>query len=146
MSPEQAKGEGASPASDQYSCGILMYLMLTGRKPFEGRSIIDTLNKQIHDPIPSLRLHNPDATEAMEKVVRKMCAKEPGKRYTSPLEAASALRKAIGLPALEKPPPPAGPQDADAPVPNSAVKPWEWAVLAASVVVAAALVWWSLRS
>ena len=148
MAPEQAKGDGASPASDQYSCGILMYLMLTGRKPFEGRSIIDTLNKQIHDALPSVRLYNPDVTEELEKVIRKMCAKEPEKRYASPLDAASALRKTIGLPALVKPPPPAAP---GGPAPAAAaadtgVKSWEWGLLVAASAAAALLVWWSLRS
>ena len=44
MAPEQAKGEGAGPPADQYSCGILLWLMLTGKKPFEGTSLVDTLN------------------------------------------------------------------------------------------------------
>jgi hypothetical protein len=151
MAPEQAKGEGASPASDQYSCGILMYLMLTGKKPFEGRSLIDTLNKQIHDPLPSVRLLNPDVTEDLEKVVRKMAAKEPGQRYRSPLDAADALRKAIGLPPLERKAAPA-PAAEGGPAPSPAVSPgqapvaaWEWAVLAAACLGAALLVWWSLR-
>jgi predicted Ser/Thr protein kinase len=147
MSPEQAKGEGATPASDQYSCGILMYLMLTGKKPFEGRGLIDTLNKQIKDPLPSVRLHNPDVTEELEKVVRRMTAKEPSQRYRSPAEAARALRKAIGLPVEPSAPElaaapgaPAGPAPADRPI-----AAWEWAVLGLACVGAALLVWWATR-
>ena len=144
MAPEQAKGEGASPASDQYSCGILMFLMLTGKKPFEGRSLIDTLNKQIHDPLPSIRMASPDVTEELEKVVRKMTAKEPGKRYASPAEAANALRKTVGLPVEELPAPSSAASPPPAAVPP--VASWEWAVLGAAVLGAAFLVWWSLRS
>jgi predicted Ser/Thr protein kinase len=99
MAPEQAMGEPAGPLADLYSCGILLYLMLTGRKPFEGKSLVETLRKQIHDPLPPVRPHNPDVPEALEAVLRKVCAKQPSQRYRTLPEAIAALRRAVGLPA-----------------------------------------------
>jgi serine/threonine-protein kinase len=98
MAPEQAKGEGSGPAADLYSCGILTFLMLTGRKPFEGKSLVDTLNKQIYDPLPSIREASPEVPEALEEAVKKMSAKDPNARHRSPAVAIVALRKAVGLP------------------------------------------------
>ena len=137
MAPEQAKGEGAGPPADQYSCGILTWLMMTGKKPFEGKSLVDTLNKQIHEPLPSARAINPEVPEALEKVLRKMCAKDPAKRYATPLEAAAAMKKAVGL---EVP--------AEAVPATAGALAWTWAdwtVAVAAAVGAAALVYLFLR-
>jgi len=98
MAPEQAKGEGSGPLADLYSCGILMFLLLTGKKPFEGKSLVDTLNKQINDPLPSIRATTPEVSEPLEGVVNKMCAKEQARRHRSPADAIIALRKSVGLP------------------------------------------------
>src|SRR6185295_14781591 len=101
MAPEQARGEGSGPPADLYSCGILSFLLLTGRKPFEGKSLVDTLNKQINDPLPSIRETSPEVPQVLEDVIKKMCAKEPKKRHESPEHAVAALRKAVGLPVDE---------------------------------------------
>jgi predicted Ser/Thr protein kinase len=101
MAPEQAKGEGSGPPADLYSCGILTFLMLTGRKPFEGKSLVDTLNKQIYDPLPSIREASPEVPEALEETVKRMSAKDPAARHRSPAVAIVALRKAVGLPVDE---------------------------------------------
>jgi len=97
MAPEQARGEGSGPSADLYSCGILTFLLLTGRKPFEGKSLVDTLNKQIHDPLPPIRDVSPDVPAELEEVVKKMCAKDPAKRHASPEVAIKALRRSVGL-------------------------------------------------
>ena len=97
MAHEQAMGETAGAMADLYSVGILLYLMLTGKKPFEGRSIVDTLNKQINEPLPSPRAIAPEVPEDLEKVLRRICEKKPSKRYATLPEAISALRRAVGL-------------------------------------------------
>ncbi|HZE99652.1 MAG TPA: serine/threonine-protein kinase, partial [Planctomycetota bacterium] len=68
MAPEQARGEGSGPLADLYSCGILMFLLLTGRKPFEGKSLVDTLNKQINEALPSVRETSPEVPQQLEDV------------------------------------------------------------------------------
>ena len=105
MAPEQAMGEQAGTSADLYSTGVLLYLMLTGKKPFEGKSIVDTLNKQISDPLPSPRALNGEVPEELERVLRKICEKKPSKRYATLPEAIAALKKSVGLPAdpVERP-------------------------------------------
>jgi serine/threonine-protein kinase len=149
MAPEQARGDGSGPAADLYSCGILMFLLLTGRKPFEGKSLVDTLNKQINDPLPSIREISPDVPQKLEEVVNKMCAKEPGKRHASPLLAISALRKSVGLQEETKiRTAPDGEATAPAPATEEAeagVWPAVAGILAAGAA-AWAMLWWVMKA
>ncbi|HEX7900679.1 MAG TPA: serine/threonine-protein kinase [Planctomycetota bacterium] len=164
MAPEQAKGDATGPPADQYSCAILLWLMLTGKKPFEGKSLVDTLNKQINDPLPSARDLNPDVSEALDKVIRKMAAKEPEKRYATPIHAAIELRSACGLPAdpsleavlaaaaalprANAPADAASPSTPGAPAPAGASAPWgvaDWILVGAAAAAAGVLVWWLLK-
>jgi serine/threonine protein kinase len=138
MAPEQARGEGSGPPADMYSCGILSFLMLTGRKPFEGKSLVDTLNKQINDPLPSIRATTPECPEALEEVVKRMCAKDPAKRHKSPNEAIVALRRSVGLPVDESIIP------KEAPV-TEAGDDNAWSIVAGVLAAGAAswaLLWW----
>jgi serine/threonine-protein kinase len=142
MAPEQARGEGSGPPADLYSCGILSFLMLTGRKPFEGKSLVDTLNKQINDPLPPIRDVTPECPEALEEVVRKMCAKEPGRRHKSPNEAIVALRRSVGLPVDES----LIPKEAEV---TEATDDNAWALVAGVLAAGAAswaLLWWVMTS
>ena len=81
FSPEQAAGENVSPASDVYSIGILLYEMLTGHLPFEAETGIGVALKHLREePVP-LRQLNPDVPLQVERIVRKVMAKEPAARY-----------------------------------------------------------------
>ena len=81
FSPEQAAGENVSLASDVYSIGVLIYEMLTGRPPFEAETGIGVALKRLREePVP-LRQLNPDVPLQVERIVRKVMAKEPSARY-----------------------------------------------------------------
>jgi YD repeat-containing protein len=63
VSPEQAKGEPATPLSDVYSTGVVLFEMLTGTLPFSAPSVAGILMKQITEAAPDLRTVRPDAPE-----------------------------------------------------------------------------------
>lgn len=82
MSPEQLRGEDATPRSDIYSVGVLLYHCLTGRPPFSG-DVKSLARQHIHkDPPPPRRL-NKRITPGMEAVIMKALSKKPRDRYFS---------------------------------------------------------------
>ena len=91
MSPEQAQAKPVDQRSDIFSFGCLLYEAATGRKPFAGDSIIDTLHKIIHDPAPAITDLNPSASPELQRVIRKCLAKEPQKRYQTIRDTANDL-------------------------------------------------------
>jgi serine/threonine-protein kinase len=82
MSPEQAKGDELTKASDVYSTGIMLYELLSGHLPWTGaESATDLLLMRLReDPIP-LRQQAPHVPEPLEKAVMKAIQREPGDRY-----------------------------------------------------------------
>jgi serine/threonine-protein kinase len=82
MSPEQLRGDDATPRSDVYSVGVLLYHCLTGRPPFSG-DVKSLARQHIHkDPTPPRRL-NKRITPGMEAVIMKALSKNPRDRYFS---------------------------------------------------------------
>lgn len=94
MAPELAE-EDASPASDIYSLGILLYQMLTGDVPFKGSTPVGTFMKHLSErpPLPSRR--NRNIPKEIEKVALRALAKEPGLRYPSARALAEAYQQAL---------------------------------------------------
>ena len=82
MSPEQLRGEEATPRSDVYSVGVLLYHCLTGRPPFSG-GVRALAQQHVHkSPTPPRRL-NKKISPQMEAVILKALAKDPSDRYPS---------------------------------------------------------------
>ncbi|NSW53370.1 MAG: SUMF1/EgtB/PvdO family nonheme iron enzyme [Anaerolineae bacterium] len=90
MAPELVAGE-VSPQVDQYALGVVLYEMVTGVKPFEGRTPMETMALQQTKALPDPRSHVPELPEAVCSVLRKMLAKQPGKRYADMAELITAL-------------------------------------------------------
>jgi tetratricopeptide (TPR) repeat protein len=99
MPPEQATGDKAAmgPRSDVYALGATLYALVTGKAPFAGLSLINILNAVLNDPPPRPSDARPEVSPVLDAVVLRCLAKEPGQRYASAAELASALR-AAGLP------------------------------------------------
>jgi eukaryotic-like serine/threonine-protein kinase len=95
MSPEQARATPVDQRSDIFSFGCLLYEAATGRKPFAGDSIVDTLHKIIHDPAPAITDFNPSASPELQRVIRKCLAKEPEKRYQTIRDTANDLEELL---------------------------------------------------
>jgi eukaryotic-like serine/threonine-protein kinase len=95
LSPEQAMGERATPASDLYGLGVVAFELLTGRRPFEGDSVAAEASAHVTGPIPSVCDVNPDVPCELDPVFERALAKHPRERYGSAAELVAALRGAL---------------------------------------------------
>ena len=101
MSPEQAEGVPATPRSDIYSFGIVLYEMATGELPFRGKSAIAVLRKQVEEEAPSLAERRPDLPPEFVRAVTAAMRKKPDERPSSAMELAGMLLEAGSTPELE---------------------------------------------
>ncbi|MFN7805678.1 MAG: serine/threonine-protein kinase [Planctomycetaceae bacterium] len=81
MSPEQAEGKRATKQSDLYSLGILLYVMITGRPPFQGKSTVDVLHKQRFGQYDKARAILPELPLRVDDTINRLLSKDPAKRF-----------------------------------------------------------------
>ena len=91
LSPEQAGGEEAGPASDIYSLGVCAYQFLTGRLPHEYASLTELALKQQQDPVAPIRDYRPEVPPELDDAVLLALERDPTARYSSALEMAEAI-------------------------------------------------------
>ncbi len=96
MSPEQASGLPATPRSDLFSFGAMIFEMLTGAKPFAGGDVHSILQRIMSAPTPSIRALNPDVPKEYENFVQRLTAKNPEDRFASAEAALDELRRLHG--------------------------------------------------
>lgn len=96
ISPEQGLGQPVDHRTDIYSLGVVLYQLATNDVPFHAETPMAVVIKHIHEPLPLPRSINPALPETVETVILKALAKDPGARYQSCGELASALKRAIG--------------------------------------------------
>ena len=91
LSPEQARGEEAGPASDIYSLGVCAYQFLTGRLPHEYASLTELALKQQQEPVAHVADYRPEVPPELDDAVRLALERDPAARYSSALEMAEAI-------------------------------------------------------
>jgi serine/threonine-protein kinase len=93
MSPEQAKGARQIDArSDVFSAGVLFYMMLTGKNPFEATDFSSVLDAVVRREVPPIE----DIPPAIWAVIEKAIQRDPAARFADATEMSIALRKAAG--------------------------------------------------
>jgi tetratricopeptide (TPR) repeat protein len=95
MAPEQARGDSqrVGPAADQYALGAILYELLTGRPPFQGTSVLETLDMvRDREPVPPSQLQ-PKTPRDIETICLKCLEKDISRRYPDALALAEDLRK-----------------------------------------------------
>jgi serine/threonine-protein kinase len=95
LSPEQARGERATAASDRYSLAVVAFELLAGRRPFESESTTAEAARHATAPVPSIHGQKSDVPPAFDPVFERALAKAPAARYPSAAEFVGELRAAL---------------------------------------------------
>ena len=84
MSPEQCRGETATVASDLYQVGVIVYEIVTGERPFDGKPA-EILRGVLNDSPAAPSSLNPEITAEVDAVLARALAKDPAERFESAL-------------------------------------------------------------
>jgi serine/threonine-protein kinase len=147
LSPEQAQGERATPASDRYALAVVAFELLTGTRPFEADSPTAEAAAHVNAPVPSISALA-DLPREIDRCFERALAKDPAQRFPTCADFVAALRAAfgeaagqtrrlapVGATAVTRPPP----------TRSSAAWPLLAALLAAGAVAGALLAYFLTR-
>jgi serine/threonine-protein kinase len=101
LSPEQASGQGATPASDVYAVGVLLFQLLTGSVPFDGDSPGAVALSHVTQQVPPVRDRAPDVPPRVAAAVAHATAKDPRQRFANASLMEAELRFALAAPATQ---------------------------------------------
>jgi serine/threonine protein kinase len=93
MSPEQVRGESLDGRSDQFSLGIVLWEMCTGRRLFKADTEVNTLQKILQSPVPRPSQFVPGFPAELEAVILRMLDRDPARRFPALGEAATRLKE-----------------------------------------------------
>jgi eukaryotic-like serine/threonine-protein kinase len=95
LSPEQARGERAGPASDLYALAIVAWELLTGRRPFQADTPTVEAAAHVNTPVPSIHATNSSLPRSFDQVFERALAKDPSSRFPTAIEFVQELRQAL---------------------------------------------------
>ena len=95
LSPEQAMGEPATAASDIYALAVVAYELLTGSRPFEAEHFAAQARAHIEDPVPAASTRAPELSRAVDAVLERGLAKDPGDRWENAEAFVAALERTV---------------------------------------------------
>jgi serine/threonine-protein kinase len=142
LSPEQAQGERATPASDRYALAVVAFELLSGRRPFVSESITAEAAAHVNAPVPSIAEISKGLPEELDAVFRQALAKDPAERFETASEFVAALRAALAEAAgatrsFAATPPAAPPLSVLSPVTRRRARRSRWPALAALLALGA---------
>jgi eukaryotic-like serine/threonine-protein kinase len=155
LSPEQARGESATPASDRYALGVVAFELLTGRRPFAAETPVTEAFAHLNAEVPSAEQIEPTLPAGVDEVLQRALAKDPGDRPATSRDLVAELREAcdaatttlvqpprtpstaVRPPSPPPPPPPAKPTRYEHGLRRPAYLLGALALLAAGIVTAA---------
>ena len=91
MAPEQVRGQEADHCADIFAFGVILYEMLSGRRPFGGSSSVEVMNAILKEEPPELSETNAKISPTLEKIVRRCLEKHPERRFHSAHDLGFAL-------------------------------------------------------
>jgi eukaryotic-like serine/threonine-protein kinase len=95
LSPEQAQGDRATPASDRYALAVVAFELLSGRRPFESDSLTAEAVAHVNEQVPSIAEICDGLPAEVDPVFRRAMAKDPAARFGTAAEFVAALRAAL---------------------------------------------------
>lgn len=97
MAPEQARGEAIDHRTDLFSLGSVLYAMCAGHSPFRAETTMGVLHRICKETPRPLRDLNPHIPDWLDRIIRRLHAKDPARRFQSAEEVAAVLARRLAL-------------------------------------------------